>query len=264
MAYKIDPMFKASALEFRLRYWLHGVVYALGFIAPWNRWAHLDPTGANAHTWGILAANMAEAHWMRIDAAFNLLLTIAIVLALLAAWLRSWGGAYLGAAIVQDGGMHASLSPTPFAGGPVAGVLTDGPFRRMRNPLYVGTFLHTLALALLMPRSGAIFTIVVIGLMQVRLMLGEEAFLERTVGLPYEAYCKLVPRVLPALRARVAAGGRAARWGQALVGEVYMWIVALSFCFAGWRYNAGLLIQCVVVAFGVSLMVRALSPRVVG
>ena len=255
-------MFKASALEFRLRYWLHGVVYALGFWAPWNYWLHTDPTGANAHTWGILAANLSEAHWMRIDAAFNLLLSIAIVVALAAAALRTWGAAYLGAAIVQDGGMHASLSPTPFAGGPVAGVLTDGPFRRMRNPLYVGTFLHTLALALLMPRSGAIFAIIIIGLMQVRLILGEEAFLTRTVGMPYEAYCKLVPRVLPALFPKVAASGRAPRWGQAFVGESYMWLVALAFCFAGWRYNAVLLIQCVVVAFGVSLMVRAFSPRV--
>ena len=101
-----------------------------------------------------------------------------------------------------------------------------------------------------MPRSGAVFTIVAIGLMQVRLILGEEAFLLRTVGQPYEAYCKLVPRILPALRARVAAGGRAARWGQAFAGEAYMWIVALSFCFAGGRYNAELLLQCVVVAFG--------------
>ncbi len=255
-------MFKASALEFRLRYWLHGVVYGLGFWAPWNYWLHVDPTGANAHTWGILAANMAEAGWMRIDAAFNLLLCVAIVLALGAAALRTWGGAYLGADVVQDGAMHTTVSPTPFAGGPVAGVLTDGPFRRMRNPLYVGTCLHTLALALLMPRSGAVFTIVVIGLMQVRLVLGEEAFLLRTVGQPYEAYCRLVPRILPALRARVAAGGRTARWGQAFVGESYMWIVALSFCFAGWRYNAVLLVQCVVVAFGVSIMLRAVVGKV--
>ena len=254
-------MFKASALEFRLRYWLHGVVFALGLWAPWNVWLHADPTGANAHTWGILAANMAEAGWMRIDAAFNVLLCLAIAFALAGALLRTWGGAYLGADVVQDGAMHTTVSPTPFAGEAVRGVLTDGPFRRMRNPLYLGTFLHTFALALLMPRSGAVFTLVVIAVMQVRLVLGEEAFLRRTVGQPYEAYCRLVPRVLPALRARVAAGGRVARWGQAFVGETYMWMVAGAFCLLGWRYNAGLLVQCVVVAFGVSLVVRALAGR---
>ncbi len=41
-----------------------------------------------------------------------------------------------------------------------------------------------------------------------------------------------------------------------------MWIVALAFCFAGWRYNAVLLVQCVVVAFGVSLVLKALVPKV--
>ena len=157
--------------------------------------------------------------------------------------------------------MHTADSPTPFAGGPVRGVLTDGPYRRMRNPLYVGTFLHTVALALLMPRSGAVFALVAIAVVQVRLILGEEDFLRRTVGAPYEAYCSLVPRILPALRARVAAGGRAARWGQAFVGEAYFWIVAAAFCLLGWRYNATLLIQAVVVGFGVSLVTKALVPR---
>ncbi len=134
-------------------------------------------------------------------------------MAVAAAALRTWGGAYLGADVVQDGKMHTTVSPTPFAGGPVAGVLTDGPFRRMRNPLYLGTFLHTLALALLMPRSGAVFAIVVIGVMQVRLILGEEAFLLRTVGQPYEAYCRLVPRVLAG-----AAGPRGRGRARAAVG----------------------------------------------
>lgn len=256
-------MFKASALEFRLRYWLHGVVFALGFAAPWNYWLHTDPTGASAHTWGILAANLNGVGGLGFDGAFNLLLIVAIVFALGAAALRTWGGAYLGAEVVRDGAMHTTVSPTPFVGPAVAGVITDGPFRRMRNPLYVGTFLHAVALALLMPRSGAVFVLVATAVMQVRLILGEEAFLLRTVGQPYEAYCRLVPRVLPALRARVAAGGRVARWGQAFVGESYMWVVALSFCALGWRYNATLLIQCVVVGFGVSLVTRALGAKAV-
>jgi protein-S-isoprenylcysteine O-methyltransferase Ste14 len=254
-------MFKASALEFRLRYWLHGIVFGLGFWAPWNQWLPVSSVGANAHTWGILAANLFQAGWLGMDAAFNALLVAAIVFALAGASLRTWGGAYLGADVVQDGAMHTTVSPTPFAGGPVKGVLTDGPFRHLRNPLYLGTFLHTFALALLMSRSGAVFTIFFIGLMQVRLILGEEAFLTRTVGQPYEAYCKLVPRLWPSLRPRIAAGGRAPRWGQAFLGEAYMWIVALAFCFAGWRYNAQLLLRCVLVAFGVSIVIKALTRK---
>ena len=40
-----------------------------------------------------------------------------------------------------------------------------------------------------------------------------------------------------------------------------MWGVAGSFAVAGWRYNAALLIQCVLVSLGVSLVLRALGPR---
>ena len=256
-------MFKASALEFRLRYWLHAVVFALGFLAPWNllpgSTLALDPPGPNAHVWGRLAANLSRAGWLGLDAAFNALLIAAIVFALGAAALRTWGTAYLGAAVVQDGSMHTSVSPTPFAGPPAAGVLTDGPFRFVRNPLYVGTWLHTLALALLMPRSGAIFALVLIGVMQLRLILGEEDFLRRTVGAPYEAYCKLVPRLLPRLMPRVAPSGRQPMWLQACLGESYMIVAAAAFCLLGWRYNAVLLIQGVLVAFGLSLVLRAFT-----
>ena len=247
-------MFKASALEFRSRYLHHTLIFALGSWAPWNFLLHLDPPGPNAHVWGILSANLAQAGWMRIDAAFELLLSLAIAFAVGGAVLRTWGGAYLGANIVQAPAMHIAASAAP-------GILTDGPFRHMRNPLYCGTFLHTFALALLMPRTGAIFAIVAIALVQVRLILGEEDFLRRSIGAPYAAYCALVPRLWPSLRGKVAPAGRQPRWGQALLGELYFWTVALSFAFAGWRYNAGLLFQCVLVGFGFSLVVKALIPR---
>ena len=238
---------RASALEFRLRFLLHGAVFLLGFWAPWNLLLHTDPTGPNAHLWGVGSAWLAQVGAMNISAAFNLLLVLGILCALAGALLRTWGSAFLGREIVQSGAMHAA-------------VVADGPFRHVRNPLYLGTFLHALALALLMPESGAVFSIVLIGLMEIRLILGEEAFLTTSLGVPYEAYKARVPRLLPSLRPRVAGSRRTARWGQAILGEVYMWGVALSFAVAGWRYNATLLIQCVLVSVGVSLLVRALKP----
>ena len=134
---------KASPFEFRIRYFLHALVYALGFWAPWNLALHIDPTGPNAHLWGILSAWLARATILTIGQTFNLFLVLGTLVALAAAALRTWASAYLGAGIVQDGAMHAN-------------VVADGPYRRLRNPLYLGTFLHTFALALLMPRSGAI------------------------------------------------------------------------------------------------------------
>ena len=239
---------KASALEFRLRYWLHTLVFGLGFFAPWNYALHLDPTGANAHAWGVLSAEIGKTGVMTIGTAFDGLLIIGIVVAAAGAWLRTWGSAYLGAAVVEDGRMHA-------------GIVADGPYRHMRNPLYVGTWLHSVALALLMPVSGAVFVLVVIGVMQVRLILGEEAFLGETLGAAYAAYRAKVPRVWPAVRARVAAAGRVPRWGQALASEVYFWGVAAAFAALGWSYNAQLLLQAVLVSFGVSLVMRAVVPK---
>ena len=246
---------KASALEFRFRYALHALIYVLGFLAPWNYALHLDPPGPNAHVWGLLAVNMASADLTTIGRGFDLLLVAGIICAFAAAALRTWGSAYLGAPVVQDGAMHTASH--------ASGLLQDGPFRHLRNPLYVGTFLHTLALSLLMPRSGAIFTLVAIAVLQMRLILGEEAFLGARLGSAYAAYCALVPRVIPRLRPRVAPTGQAARWPQAMLGEIYMWGVALSFAVLGWRYNASLLIQCVLVAFGIALVARALvkSPE---
>jgi hypothetical protein len=61
----------------------------------------------------------------------------------------------------------------------------------------------------------------------------------------------------------VAPTGGKPRWVQAILGETYFWGVALSFGFAGWQYNAMLLIKCVIVSAGLSLVARALvgKPR---
>lgn len=246
-------MFRASRLEFRLRYLTHTVVYVLGFLAPWNYWLHLDPVGANSRIWGLLAVNVSQTRVMSIVDAFEWLLIVAILFAAAGAWLRTWGSAYLGASVVADGTMHTAT--------PTGGILTDGPFRRMRNPLYVGTFLHSVALALLMPRTGAIFMLIAIAVMQSRLILGEEAFLAAKLGPPYAAYCALVPRILPTLRPRAVATGRTPRWLQACLGESYMILVAVAFAVLGWRYNAVLLMQAVLVAFGLSLVLRAVAPK---
>lgn len=246
---------KASRFEYRHRYLLHVVIYGLGFWAPWNGWLHLDPAGANAHTWGLLAVNLMQAG-LNISLAFQLLLCAGIVLAFAGVALRTWGGAYLGSDVVQARGMH-----TTEAGG-ATGLLQDGPFRYVRNPLYLGTFLHTLAVCLLMPRSGAMFTLVLIGVLQIRLILAEEPFLAARLGAPYVAYCGLVPRLLPALRPRVVAQGLAPHWAQAALGESYMWGVALAFAVAGWHYSATLLLQCLIVSLGVSLLLRAFLPTI--
>src|SRR6185312_7499666 len=208
---RIAETMKATAFEFRFRFLIHFVLIALGFTTPWNRWLHVDPAGPNAHVWGTLAAHlsMLRPGAIGIAASFNLVLGVGIALAVAAAALRIWGTAYLGAGVAKA---HT------FQGG---SVLAAGPYRYVRNPLYLGTMIHVLALALLMPPSGAIFMIVTLAVFQLRLILGEEAFLTRTLGEAYLAYRASVPRLLPSLRARVVASSAVPaepRWGAAFLG----------------------------------------------
>jgi len=186
---------------------------------------------------------------MSFSAATITVLVLGIVLALAAAALRTWGTAYLGARIVKDGAMQGER------------IVPAGPYRYMRNPLYLGTFLHTLALALLMLPSGAIFTILLIGLFQLRLISAEEHFLRAKLGENYLAYCSKVPRLVPSLTPRLEDSRVRPQWLTAAAGEIYFWGVAVTFLVLGWRYNSLLMVQGVLVSFGVSLVLRAFAPK---
>lgn len=242
---------KASAFEFRFRSFIHAIIFVLGFTAPWDKWLHLDSAGPNAHVWGTLAAHlsMLKPGVISIAASFNLLLILATLCALAAAALRTWGSAYLGPSTVQSLSMHGDS------------VVAAGPYRYLRNPLYLGIFIHTFALALLMPPSGAIFCIVAIALFELRLIGGEEAFLTAKLGEPYLAYCARVPRIIPALTPRVPASQTHPTWPTAFLSEIYMWGVVITFAITGYRYNASFITQGVLIALGASLIARAFLPK---
>lgn len=238
---------KATAFGFRFRSWIFLAIFVLGFTAPWDLALHLDGPGPNSHVWGMLSVLLSKGGALSIGAAFNLVLVVGILCALTGAWLRTWGAAYLGVGVMRDAQMRGD------------GVIADGPYRFVRNPLYLGIWIHTLALALLMPPSGAIFTLVLVIALPMRVILSEEAFLTAKLGEPYTAYCAQVPRLLPTLRPHGTTSGARPHWGQAVLAEIFMWGVTLSFAVLGWRYNAQLLDQCVIVSLGVSLVARAFA-----
>jgi protein-S-isoprenylcysteine O-methyltransferase Ste14 len=236
---------KATPFEFRFRFFILAAIYFLGFVAPWNYWLHLD----SIRTWQLLAAWQARSGWISFNTATIVVLLLGIVWSLKGAFLRTWGTAYLSPSVVHDPAMHGE------------GVIAAGPYRYVRNPLYLGNFIHTLALALLMPPSGAIFCILAISLFQLRLIAAEESFLTAKLGEPYTAYCTKVPRLIPALTPRLPASTLQPKWPLAFLGEIYMWGVVVTFAILGWRYNSILLIKGVLISLGLSLIVRALLPR---
>ncbi len=232
---------KAAPFDYRFRSALHGLLFFVGFAFYWL-------PSSRESTWLVLTPWLERTGWVSFTSASISLLILAILCAATGAFLRTWGAAYLGSGVVQSHEMHGDS------------VLADGPYRRTRNPLYLGTFLHSVALALLMAPFGALFTLLTIGFYQLRLIHTEEPFLAAKLGQLYLDYCKRVPRLFPSLTPRVPPSGAQPRWLQAALGEIYMIGVALSFVAFGWRYNAFLLTKCVIVSFGASLILRAAQP----
>ena len=159
-------------LEFRFRLLIHTAIYLTGFTAPWNYVLHFD----SIRTWQWAAAWLSRSGLVAFSACTIAVLVLGALIAFAAALLRTWAAAYLGASIVQSAAMHGDR------------IVAAGPYRRTRNPLYLGIFLHTFALALLMPPTGAIFSILAIGLFELRLIAAEES-------LPHRQARRRVPRL---------------------------------------------------------------------
>jgi protein-S-isoprenylcysteine O-methyltransferase Ste14 len=138
---------KASALEFRLRMPINFTIVVLGFLAPW--------TGALG--WGSripllewLPLELSRLGLLSFTVATPAVIVFAALLAAIGAILRVWGTAWLGPATVQHGQMKAGA------------VMADGPYRYVRNPLYLGLWFVFAALGFLMPPTGAMFTMVLV------------------------------------------------------------------------------------------------------
>ncbi len=237
---------KATQLEFRFRVWIIAALYCLGFWAPWTRYGDVPP---DTTAWLAVSTTLARWRWLPLDQATILVTGLAIACAIAGAALRLWGTAFLGASIVHSGAMQAGQ------------VMAAGPYRHLRNPLYLGSLLFALSVAILMPPSGALVFVIAVAVFYVRLILGEEAFLIRQLGEPYRHYRQHVPRLLPSLRPRIPSPPAQPQWLQAFLGEILPIGFALCLAVLAWRYEPQLLIRCLLVCLGISLVARALLPR---
>ena len=254
-------MTQASAFEYKHRYILHGLIYTLCLSAPWPDyhngfhgvavWSFLR----NGSTWFRIANNLSQPQYERFAPIWNGTLVVIILFALAGAALRTWGASYLGASTVQRGGMVGDR------------IIADGPFRFVRNPLYLGTILHTIALAFLMRPEAAVLCVLLITLLQFRLIGREEPYLVERMGENYVAYLNEVPRLVPSLRPCTAAGLLKPNWVQGFLSEAYMIGVAISFAAVGWTNGFGwenatlLVVRGVLISLGVSIMLRAFIPK---
>jgi protein-S-isoprenylcysteine O-methyltransferase Ste14 len=80
---------------------------------------------------------------------------------------------------------------------PATALVTEGPFSRTRNPLYLGLTLMYTGLALLIPVTWPLLLLVpVLLVMRWGVIAREERYLERKFGEPYRAYLGRVRRWL--------------------------------------------------------------------
>jgi len=130
--------------------------------------------------------------------------------------LRTWATAYLRAEIVHDPNQHSEA------------LVADGPYRHVRNPLYLANLPMVAGIGVLASRLGWVVLVVGIYCFVYRLILREEKGLLDTQGESYRKYLKAVPRFWPSLTPRVPAGLGRPRWDQAIAAELFFWLLGAA------------------------------------
>ncbi|MGH9526404.1 MAG: methyltransferase family protein, partial [Terriglobales bacterium] len=157
-------------------------------------------------------------------------------LACAAAALRTWAAAYLDSRVVHDSLLHAEQ------------LVATGPYRHLRNPLYLGGILLAAGFGAYANPIGFLVLIAGHGLLYARLIAREEAELTRSQGERFRAYRRQVSALWPSLRPRVPASGTRPAWAQAWGGEMLMWLfAALLLCAAS--FGSRLLSPGIIAVF---------------
>ncbi|MGA8034509.1 MAG: methyltransferase [Candidatus Acidiferrales bacterium] len=218
---------QATPFEFRNRFWIFGAFYWIGF-------TFYSIDHVNTIQW---IADRYSAH----DTSHELHLIqiglgIGAFLCFLCAALRTWATAYLRADVMQDSSLHAEK------------IVADGPYRHVRNPLYLGGGLLALGMGLFMSRLGFLFAVLGVTIFSLRLVGLEESNMRKERGESFAEYCRRVPRLIPSLTPRVPASGIQPRWMQAFLGELFMWGFFLAVVVFAFTQKSKLFFGMIVVS----------------
>jgi protein-S-isoprenylcysteine O-methyltransferase Ste14 len=193
---------KATEFEFSNRFWMIGAIFGVGFML-----YAVDPVNIVQYVVDrTIGGNSSNA-----DLMARLIFACGALLVFLTTSLRTWATAYLRADVMQDNNLRAEK------------VVAAGPYRHLRNPLYLANILMAMGMGLLASRSGYVFIVLGMWVFCLRLIGLEESNLQREQGESYREFCQKVPRLWPALRAQLPDSGLRPRWMQAFLGELYMW-----------------------------------------
>jgi protein-S-isoprenylcysteine O-methyltransferase Ste14 len=193
---------QASDWEFKNRAMLFGMIF--GFTFPLY---FVDPQNATA----ALAKTLGEAIHGDPDRIARWLFVCAALWLAAAASIRTWSSAYLRATVVYAGDVKAES------------LVADGPYRRVRNPLYFANVLLASGMGAMMSRVGLVIAVAAMLVFCYRLILREEGELQAVQGARYQRYVEAVPRLWPSLLPRIASAGQRPNWAAGFKAELWYW-----------------------------------------
>lgn len=236
-------MLAASRFEFRKRFLIVAALFAVSF---WMyTWDHHNAAASLAE---FLARKRGTSPRLYLRTIFD----IAAAFTVLAALLRTWATAYLDPDVMIDRRFRT------------AHLVTDGPYRHVRNPLYLGNLLLALGLGAMTSRTGFFILVVGMTVFVYRLIFREEKELRTALGDVYGRYCAKVPRLLPSPWPRIPPAGGSPAWLDGLLGEAFLWVMAAAlvvFCCTLNQFLFLVLLGCSFVVYVVCAAWLRYRPR---
>jgi protein-S-isoprenylcysteine O-methyltransferase Ste14 len=226
---------KATNWEFTNRALIFGLIFAISFPLYF-----LDPQNVVA----ALSSWLGPRIRINEDSVAQLLFASAACILIGAALLRTWASAYLEADVVYAPDLKTQS------------LVADGPYRHVRNPLYLANVLMAVAMGFMMSRVGFAVAVVSMVIFCYRLIVREEGELLGSQGERYERYLRAVPRLLPSLQARIASAGRKANWGAGFKAESWYWGFAAALAV----FSVTLKLQVFFVILAASVILLWASP----
>ncbi|HVT59980.1 MAG TPA: methyltransferase [Thermoanaerobaculia bacterium] len=231
----------ASDFEFRHRFWLIFGLYGVAFAS-----------------YGFDRQNVVVAVLRRLAPALGArsaaLLPHAVfgagaALVFAAAALRTWASAYLRSEVVHDLELRTE------------GLVADGPYRHLRNPLYLGNIVMAIGFGLMASTTGCLLLVGGTLFFILRLIGREEAALRVAQADRYRAFTAAVPRLWPALRPRLPASGLPPRWAQAWAGEAFFWVLAAAAIVFAVTFDMRFFMLAVALGFAADWLRELLTRR---
>src|SRR5690348_17227568 len=146
---------KATKFEFKHRFFIIALIFTIGFF-----FYNFDPISVVVALQRWLAPDLSHRAALDFQRA---VIAIGALLVFAAAMLRTWASVYLRIEVVHDMAQHSEA------------LVADGPFRFVRNPLYLANVPMAAGIGVLASPAGWLFLVAANWLFVYRLILREEA-----------------------------------------------------------------------------------------